>query len=128
MRKTNQNNLKYALFWIWDNLHHLGRSVSFREAADHPVIFTKFNVSPQVFLCFIIGQMIPNCKAHHICALLHFLEMNFLKIVLVIILWNVMSGKRFCCLIMDQKAIDQLDCIIFPSAVSLQPRGCLEWL
>ena len=50
---------------------------------------------------------------------LHFPEMNFPKIVLVIILWNVMSGKRFSCRIMDQNAIDQLDYMILPSVVSL---------
>ena len=35
-----------------------------------------------------------------------FQETIFPKIVLVIILWNVMSGKRFSCWVMDQKAID----------------------
>ena len=80
--------------------------------------------------------MIRNYKAHHMCAFLHFqetlsldfLEMNFPKVVLVIILWNIMSGKRFNCWVMDQKAIDQLNCMIFPSVVSLEPLGGLEWL
>ena len=101
--------------------------VSFSEAADHPTAFTKINVPAQMFLCFIIGRMVPNCKTHHICAFLHFqetlsldvLEMNFPKIVAVIILWNIMSQKRFSCWVMDQKAIDQLDWLIFPSIVSL---------
>ena len=42
-----------------------------------------------------------------------FLEMNFPKIVQVIILRNIMSKKRFSCWVMDQKAIDQLDFMIF---------------
>ena len=29
---------------------------------------------------------------------------------------------------MNKKVIDQLDCMIFPSIVSLKPPGCLEWL
>ena len=41
-------------------------SVSFREAEDHPATFTKINISPQVFLCFTIGQMVPNCKTPHV--------------------------------------------------------------
>ena len=61
------------------NLHHLGRSVSFGEAADHPAAFTKVNVPPQVFLCFIIGQMVPNFKTHNICAFFAFLG-NFIII------------------------------------------------
>ena len=36
--------------------------------------------------------------------LLDFLKKNFPKIVLVIILWNVMPGKRFSCWVMNQKA------------------------
>ena len=35
-----------------------------------------------------------------------FLETVFPKIAPVFILWNVMSGKRFSCWVMDQKAID----------------------
>ena len=70
---------KCALFWIWDNLHHLVTSVSFREA--------KISLTSQVFLCFIIGKVVPNCKTHHIYTFLHlqeilsldFLEMNFPK-------------------------------------------------
>ena len=76
------------------HLYHLERSVSSRKAADHPATFTKIKVPPQMFLCFIIRQMVPNCKTHHICDFLHFqktlsldfLEMNFPKIVLVTIL------------------------------------------
>ena len=41
--------------------------------------------------------------------------MNFPKVVLVIILLNVMSGKRFICWVMGQKAIDQSDCMNFQS-------------
>ena len=44
---------KYALFWMWDNLHHFRGSVSFREATNHPATFTKINLPPQIFLCFI---------------------------------------------------------------------------
>ena len=77
------------------HLYHLGRSVSSRKAADHPATFTtKIKVPPQMLLCFIKRQMLPNCKTHHICDFLHFqetlsldfLEMNFRKIVLVTIL------------------------------------------
>ena len=59
------------------------------------------------------------------CAFLHFqeilsffLEMNFPKIVHLIFLWNVLSGKMFSW-VMEQKAIDQLVCMIFQSAVSI---------
>ena len=80
--------LRFVLFWIWNNLYHLRKSVSFSEAADHPAASTKINVPPQMFLCFIIRQMVPSCKIHHICFFLHFqetlsldfLEMNFPKI------------------------------------------------
>ena len=44
--------------------------------------------------------------------------MNFPKIVLVIIVLNVMSGKRFICWDVGQKTIDQLDYMIFQSIVS----------
>ena len=43
-----------------------GGSVSFMEAADDLTNFTEINVSPQVFLCLIIGQMVPNYKTPHI--------------------------------------------------------------
>ena len=66
------------VFCIQDK--HLQKS--FSEAADHPEI----NDTPHVFLCFIMGQMVPNCRTHHICAFLHFqgtlsyiLEINFPK-------------------------------------------------
>ena len=102
MSETNQNNLKMYLVFIWDNLHHLRKSVSFCDAADHFAAFNEINVTPTVFLCFfMIGQMVPNCKTPHMCflhfqeTLLVFLEMNFPNISLVIILWNVLSGKRF---------------------------------
>ena len=52
MGKTNQTTWKCTLIWIWDNLHHLGWSVSFNEAADHPVTFNKINRSPWVFLIY----------------------------------------------------------------------------
>ena len=44
-----------------------GRIVSFRKAADHPATFSKINVPTQLFLCFIIDQMVPNCKTLHMC-------------------------------------------------------------
>ena len=84
--------------------------------------------------------MVPNTKHNSYVLLLHlqetlsldFLEMNFPMIVLVIILWNAMSWERFFffffCWVMNKKVIDQLDCMIFPSIVSLKPPGCLEWL
>ena len=99
--KARQNNPKMFLFWIWDNLHHLVWSVRFIEAAGHLSTFTKINVLPQVYLCLITRQMISNCKTHHICAFFafketlvrDFMEMNFHKIVLVAILWDIMSGN-----------------------------------
>ena len=72
IRKPNQNDLKMCLILDLDNLHHLGRGVSFREAADHPTVFTKVSVPPQVFLWFIIGQVFPNFKTHQICTFLKF--------------------------------------------------------
>ena len=60
--KQSKTTRKCALFWIWDNLHHLGRSLSFSEAADYPATFTKISIPPQVLLCFIIKLMVPNSK------------------------------------------------------------------
>ena len=90
------------LVFIWDNLHHLRRNVSFSDAADHFAVFTEITVTPTVFLCFFYDRTNgPNCKTPHMC-FLHFqetlsvfLEMNFPNISLVIILWNVLSGERF---------------------------------
>ena len=74
---------------------------------------------------------VPNCKTHHISAFLDFLEtlsldfleINFPKIVLVIIpkvpCLGMITGKRFSYCVLDQEAVDQLDCMIFPSAVFL---------
>ena len=61
------------------HLYHLERSVSSRKAADHPATFTKIKVPPQMFLCFIIRQMVPNCDFLHFqkTLSLDFLEMNF---------------------------------------------------
>ena len=56
------------MFWISDNLHHLERSVSFSEAADNPATFTKINVPPQVFLCFIKfsgNKFSQDCSGHY---------------------------------------------------------------
>lgn len=50
------------LILTWDNLHHLSKSVSISEAGDHPGTFTSV-----VTLMFKIGQMILNCKTHHLC-------------------------------------------------------------
>ena len=104
-----------CLVWIWGNLH-FGRNVNFSEDAHHPGNVTKINVPAQVFLCFIIRQMVPNCKTLYVLfgifqesSSLYFLDMNFAKIALVIVLWNCMSGKRFSCWVMDEKAIDHLD-------------------
>ena len=44
--KQTKTTPECALFWIWDNLC---RSVSFREAADHPATFTKINVLVRCF-------------------------------------------------------------------------------
>ena len=52
MSETNQNNLKMYLVFIWDNLHHLRKSVSFCDAADHFAAFNEINVTPTVFLFF----------------------------------------------------------------------------
>ena len=65
---------KSSLFWIWDNLHHLGKHVSFSEVADYPAVFAKINVPPQVLLCFIIKKIGADSKTHRICVFLHFQE------------------------------------------------------
>ena len=81
-----------CLVWIWGNLH-FGRNVNFSEDAHHPGNVTKINVPAQVFLCFIIRQMVPNCKTLYVLfgifqesSSLYFLDMNFAKIALVIVL------------------------------------------
>ena len=56
---------------------------------------------------------------------LEFLEMNFPKIILVIILWNAMSEKRFSCWLMNQKALPVRVCD-FLSVIFLQPRDVLS--
>ena len=46
-----------------------GGVVCFSKVADLPTIFTKINVPPQVFLCFMIRQMVPNLQnTPHICS------------------------------------------------------------
>ena len=76
--------------------------------------------------------MVQNCK-HTTFVFLHFqemlslefLEMNFPKIILVIILWNAMSEKRFSCWLMNQKALPVRVCD-FLSVIFLQPRDVLS--
>ena len=72
-------------------MHHFWRSVSFREAADHPSTFTKIDLPSQVLLCFMIEQMVPIAKVTTYVFFLYFqetlslgyLEINFRKINLV---------------------------------------------
>ena len=81
-----------CLVRIWNNLDRLGKSDSFSEAVDHPATFTKINIPPEVFLCFVVREMVPNCKIYQIFAFLHFQEtlsldfvkMSFPKIVLAV--------------------------------------------
>ena len=68
------------------HLYHLERSVSSRKAADHPATFTKIKVPPQMFLCFIIRQMVPNCD------FLHFqktLSLDFLEMIFPKLFWSL---------------------------------------
>ena len=64
-RKLEKNKPKQSELCLVLNLGQfasLGRSVSFKEASDHPTTFTKLNVLPQVFLSLIIGKMVTNRK------------------------------------------------------------------
>ena len=45
--------LKCTLFWIWDNMHHLSKSVSFNEIVDHPAAFTKLMYHRIFFMLYI---------------------------------------------------------------------------
>ena len=64
--KNKPKQLQSVFIQIQGNLHHLGKSVSFREAADRATTFIKINVPPQLFLCSMIVQMIPSCKTRHV--------------------------------------------------------------
>lgn len=87
---------------ITDHEKHLGRIASFSDAASHPPTFTEINTTPQVFLFFIIMQMVPNLKTHDKCAFLHCLETFivtfsggniFVKTFLAIVLWIMCQVK-----------------------------------
>ena len=117
--KQTKTTPECALFQIWDNLCW---SVSFREAADHPATFTKINVPRQMFLCFIIGQMVSNWKKH-MCFFafsgnfIRFSENEFSKNCSGHYSVKCHAWKKVQLLSYESKS--QLDCKIFLSVVSL---------
>ena len=80
-------------------------------------------------------QIVPDLKTHDKCAFLHPRETfivrfsggnNIFQDFFGNHSVNYMSGKCFSYWIVDQKAVEQLACLIFPSLVSVNPLGCLE--
>ena len=69
LRKIKENNLKMSLVLDLGQFASFGRrDVSFGKAADHPATFTKINVPPLVFLCFIIDFLeisFQDCFGHY---------------------------------------------------------------
>ena len=94
-----------------------GKGVSFREAADRATTFIKINVPPQLFLCSMIVQMIPSCKTHHVffafsgTFIIRFSGNDFSQGYIGHCSVKCHVWEKVCCWVVDQKSIDQLDCM-----------------